>query len=52
MIAVPVAYCLSRFTNMDVVYMLLIVQSLEIIKGFIGGGMALSGIWAKNIVKQ
>ena len=52
MIAVPVAYCLSRFTNMDVVYMLLIVQSLEIIKGIIGGAMALSGIWAKNIVKQ
>ena len=50
-LSVPVAFVLSRFTKIDVFYMVLIVQSLEIIKGCIGGGMVLSGIWARNIVK-
>ena len=50
-LSVPTAFVLSRFTRIDVFYMVLIVQSLEIIKGFIGGGMVLSGIWARNIVK-
>lgn len=50
-LSVPTAFVLSRFTGIDVFYMVLIVQSLEIIKGFIGGGMVLSGIWARNIVK-
>ena len=50
-LSVPVAFVLSRFTKVDVFYMVLIVQSLEIIKGCIGGGMVLSGIWARNIVK-
>ncbi|MCR5249314.1 MAG: MATE family efflux transporter [Lachnospiraceae bacterium] len=50
LISVPVAYALSRFTRMDVVLMVLIVQSLELIKCLIGYAMVRSGIWAKNIV--
>ena len=49
-VSVPSAFILSRFTTIDVVYMLAIVQSLEIIKCVIGGIMVHSGMWAKNIV--
>ncbi len=50
-LSVPTAFVLSRFTGMNVLYMVMIVQSLELIKAFIGGTMVLSGIWARNIVK-
>lgn len=49
-VSVPVAFCISRFTSIDVVTMVAIVASLEIIKDIIGGIMVHSGIWAKNIV--
>lgn len=49
-VTVPSAFILSRFTSINVVYMLIIVQSLEIIKGVIGGIIVRSGIWAKKIV--
>lgn len=49
-ISVPIAFILSRFTNIDVVLMLIIIQSLEIIKCTIGLTMVHKGIWAKNIV--
>ena len=50
-ITVPCAFILSRYTNVNVVYTVAIVQSLEIIKGIVGIFMVRSGIWAKNIVK-
>jgi len=49
-ISVPTALILSRFTNINIVLMVAIVQSLEIIKCVIGGIIVHSGIWAKNIV--
>ena len=52
LLSVPTAYILSRFTQIDVLYMMIIVQSLEIVKCLIGGGMVHSGIWAKNIVSN
>ncbi len=51
-LSVPIAFCLSRFTDMPVLYMIIIVQSLELIKCVIGGVMVKSGIWARNIVKN
>ena len=50
-ISVPLAYVLSRYTNLSVLWMLAIVQSGEIIKCIIGGVMVKSGIWARNIVR-
>lgn len=50
LLSVPLAFVLSRYTKLPVVYMIAAVQSLEIIKCCIGGGMVLSGIWARNIV--
>ena len=49
-ISVPAAFCLSRFTSYDVVTMLIIIQSLELIKCIIGGVMVKMGIWARNII--
>ncbi|MBO4241838.1 MAG: MATE family efflux transporter [Clostridiales bacterium] len=51
LVSVPAAYILSRFTEIPLLPMIAMVQSLEIIKALIGGLMVRSGIWAKNIVK-
>jgi len=51
LVSVPVAFILSRFTQVDVIMMFIIVQSLELIKCVIGGVMVNSGIWAKKIVE-
>jgi len=50
LISVPTAFCLSRFTNMNIVLLVAVVQGLEIVKCIIGGIMVHSGIWARNIV--
>ena len=50
-IVVPLAFCLSRFTSMNVTWMLAVVNSMEIIKCFIAFAFVRSGIWVKNIVK-
>ncbi|MCR5357308.1 MAG: MATE family efflux transporter, partial [Lachnospiraceae bacterium] len=49
-ISVPTAFILSRFTNINVVLLVAIVQSLELPKAVIGGIMVHSGIWARQIV--
>ena len=49
-ISVPAAFIMSRFTSLDVTTMLIIIQSLEIIKCIIGGVMVKMGIWARNII--
>ncbi len=51
-LSVPIAFCLSRFTTVSVLHMIIIVQSLEIVKCVIGGLMVRSGVWARNIVKN
>jgi putative MATE family efflux protein len=50
-LCVPTAFILSRYTDLSVFYMLLVIQSLDLIKCLIGILMVRSGIWAKNIVK-
>jgi len=50
-IVVVLAYCLSRFTNMDITLMILVVRGLEILKCIIAFFFVKSGIWIKNIVK-
>lgn len=47
---VPTAFCLSRFTDIDVMKLVAIVQSLEIVKCIIGGTLVHKGIWARNII--
>ncbi len=50
LLSVPAAMLLSRYTQLSVLHMMIIVQSLELVKCMIGGAMVHSGIWAKNIV--
>lgn len=51
-VVVTTAYCLSRFTTLNITWMVAIVRSLEIFKSMIGFFMVRSGIWVKNIVKE
>ena len=51
-VSIPIAYFLSRFTSMDVVWMFVCVQSANIIKCLIGYRMVRQGVWVKNIVAE
>lgn len=49
---VPCAYVLSRFTNLDVVTLYLICQSLEYVKAIVGAFMLKSDFWIQNLAQQ
>ena len=49
---VPCAYFLSRFTNLDVVTLYLICQSLEYVKAIAGAFMLKSDFWIQNLAQQ
>ncbi len=51
-IPVPMALILSRATNLDVIWMYLVIQSLEIIKVVVGFVILRSGIWCKKFVSD
>jgi len=50
-ISVPLAYFLSRYTELGVIPMMACVQSVDIVKCVIGYVMVRKGIWARNIVE-
>ena len=50
-VSVPVAYTLSTFTSIPVVYVYAIVMYSEIIKCIIGFLLIKSGVWVRNIVQ-
>ena len=51
-IPVPVAIIISRLTNLDIIWMYLTIQCLEIIKMTVGFIILRSGIWCKKFVKD
>lgn len=51
-VSIPFAYILSRFTNIPVVPLYFICQSLEAIKCVIGFVLIKKGVWLQNIVKD
>lgn len=51
-VSLPIAFCLSRFTAVNVVTIYFCVQFADAIKVFIGYFMLKSGIWANNIVSD
>ena len=51
-ILIVVAFGISRFTDIPIVPMYFIVQSLEIIKCVIGYILVKKGVWAKNLVED
>ena len=51
-ISFPIAFILSRFTNLSVIWIYFCVQFADAIKVIIGVILLRSGIWAKNIVSD
>lgn len=51
-ITLPLAYLLSHYTQLNVVWMLFFIQLADIIKVIIGTVMLKSGIWANNVVND
>lgn len=47
---VPVAFCLSHFTSLNILAIFAICQALSLIKCAIGAWLVEKGIWIKNIV--
>ena len=52
LVTVPLAYCLSRFTEIPIVPLFLICQLVDIGKCIVGLTMIHKGIWIQNIVKE
>lgn len=50
--SVPMAYCLSRFTGLNIVVIYLFVNGMDIIKCAIGFVLVKKGVWVRNIVKE
>ena len=46
---VPLAYCLSRFTDISIVPLFLICTSVNLLKCFIGAWMLKAGKWIQNL---
>jgi len=51
-VSVPLAYCLSRFTDIYIVWLYIILYAINIIKAVIGLIMMKSGIWCNNMNKE
>lgn len=49
---VPLAFILSRFTNLPIIPLYLICQGAEIIKSFVGYLMVRSGTWIQNLANN
>ncbi len=50
-VSVPFAFILANFTSLGIVTVYLLVQSIEIIKCFIGFILIKKGVWINNIIK-
>ena len=51
-IPVPISFVLSRYTNLPVVWVYCVIQSIDLIKACIGIPLLKSGFWAKNIINK
>lgn len=50
-VSIPTAFLLTRYTDLHIVMVYFICQSLELIKCFIGFTLVKKGIWIQNIVE-
>lgn len=51
-VSVPAAFLLSRFTDIPIIPLYAICQSLNLVKCIVGYFLVKSGIWVKNIVSE
>lgn len=49
---VPLAFVISRFTDVEVVPMYIMVQSMELLKCVIGFILVKKGVWMRNLVEE
>ena len=52
LVTVPLAFCLSRFTEISIVPLFLLCQLVDIGKCVVGLTMIRKGVWIQNIVKE
>ena len=52
LVTAPVAFVLSRFTDLPIVWLFLCCQGVELIKSAVGYALIRSGIWIQTIVKE
>ena len=50
-VCVPLAYCLSRFTDIGIVPLFFLCQATDLIKCLIGGHMIKQGKWIQNLTR-
>jgi Na+-driven multidrug efflux pump len=48
---VLLAFCLSRFTSLSILWMYAICQSMDLIKVGIGTALIRKGIWIRNLTQ-
>ncbi len=48
-VCIPLAYCLSRFTDLPIVPLFAICQATDLVKCVIGGAMIRQGKWIQNL---
>ena len=51
-LVVPLAFVLSRFTDIEVVPLYMLVQGTELIKALIGYALVKKGVWLRNLVAE
>ncbi len=51
-VAVPLAFVLSRFTDMPIIPMYICIQLIEVIKCCVGAVLVKKGVWINNIVED
>jgi Na+-driven multidrug efflux pump len=48
-VCVPLAFCLSRFTDMSILPLYCLCQSTELLKCLLGGFVLKQGKWIQNL---
>jgi Na+-driven multidrug efflux pump len=48
-VCIPLAYCLSRFTNLSIIPLFAICVSTDLVKCVIGASMIKKGKWIQNL---
>ena len=51
-VTVPLAFCLTRYTDLSIIQIYFCVQFIDIMKAVIGLLMLRSGFWARNVVND
>jgi Na+-driven multidrug efflux pump len=51
-VSVPVAFILSRFTSIYVIWIFFFVNMADLLKGILGVILVKKGVWMKNIVND